>query len=143
MTFDLDGNLIDKANLKGSISDLDNQLFLCPSSDLDGENLKEFGTTFALSCNINLRSFISDRSLTKYYQLLIETEKGTFAEVPVYNTAFSTVKYASRFVIIDNTSGFTASASSDAQTANTYLIPEKLPSVIHSIDSFPSFILSF
>jgi hypothetical protein len=67
MVYDLDGNVIDKANSKGNLADLDNQLFLCPSSDLDGDNLKEFGTDFILECNINLRTYISDRSQTKFY----------------------------------------------------------------------------
>ena len=62
LVFDLEGNVIDKADLKGSLSDLDNQLFLCPSSDLDGENMKEFGTNFNMDCNINLRTYIFDRT---------------------------------------------------------------------------------
>lgn len=51
--------------------DLENQLFLCPSTDLDGKNMKEFGTDFTIKCSITLNTFISDRSLTKFYSLFV------------------------------------------------------------------------
>lgn len=85
MVFDLDGNIIDKKNARGDLADLNNQLFLCPSTNLDGIYAKSFGTDFTLECKINLKSFIFDRTQTKFYTLLIETSSGTFAEVPVYN----------------------------------------------------------
>lgn len=134
MTFDLEGNLIDKKNINGNLPSLDNQLFLCPSTDVDGEKMKEFGTDFTLDCKISLAEFISDRSLTKFYELLVQTSSSTYAEVPVYNTENTISQYASRFVLIDNVSGFivsSSSSSSDADyvAANTYLVPENLPTV--------------
>lgn len=107
--------------------------------------MKEFGTDFTLDCTIGLAEFISDRSLTKYYELLVQTSDSTYAEVPVQNTGNAISQYASRFIIVDNVSGFqvapttTAATTEEAVAANTYLIPENLPNV--NIISFPYNIL--
>lgn len=98
--------------------------------------MKEFGTDFTLDCTIGLAEFISDRSLTKYYELLVQTSDSTYAEVPVQNTGNAISQYASRFIIVDNVSGFqvapttTAATTEEAVAANTYLIPENLPNFI-------------
>ncbi|EAR83121.2 meckelin (macronuclear) [Tetrahymena thermophila SB210] len=125
LTFDLDGNLIDMdVASPNTFASLDNQLFLCPSTDTDGQNFKEFGTDFTLNCQLNAAQFQSDRSQSVFYELLIETNNsGTFLRVPVQIQGSD--KYYSRFFLVDNISGFYTEQEGSANS--NYLNQDALP----------------
>ncbi|KAL4427484.1 hypothetical protein ABPG74_015187 [Tetrahymena malaccensis] len=125
LTFDLDGNLInmDVAQVN-TFASLDNQLFLCPSTDTDGQNFKEFGTDFTLKCQLNAAQFQNDRSQSVFYELLIDTSNvGNFLRVPVQIQGNS--QYYTRFFLVDNISGFKAGSEGDPKSyyLNQYALP--------------------
>lgn len=126
-------------NLIGELIDfriLGTELQLCPHSVQDGIYYREFGIAFNNNCNIDVSSYLRDRSNVYFYELFLnDPAQQAFIEIPVVVDNFLDSagnypnrgpkegwRFIRRFMIVDNIGA--------NQNYNNLYIPSSLPTVM-------------